>query len=219
VLSDGDVKSGGTRSSQVAAMIKADILAGRLAPGQRLGEVALAERYGVSRVPVREALRQLHAERLVEIIANRGAFVPTFDLEEQAKLVEVRLSLEELIVRRAALHRTDEDIERLHRIVDAGQEAAAEGEKEQLVALNTEFHRALGLACRNEIAAGLVEQLRTRVEFGYAGKLPRRAEASWAEHRAILDAVVAGEPDAAGALLRVHLTNAARAAEAEASGV
>lgn len=199
--------------ARIASNLREEILNGVLAPGQRLQEQALAERYGVSRVPVRDALRRLEVERLVHVEPNRGAFVTQVTAEEASELLHVRLVLEELIARDAALHRTEEQLDELREIVASGQSSVRGASPSHLVGLNTQFHRALGRASGNATAAGLVEQLRARIELVYAGKLPRRAESSWDEHAAILEAIAVGDPDVAGACVRDHLLRAAAAWE------
>ncbi len=201
--------------SKIAGNIRREILDGQLQPGQRLGEVALADRYGVSRVPVRDAIRRLEAERLVVVEPNRGAFVTRVDAYEATELLAVRLVLEELIVRQAAMRCTPEKLDALRSVVAHGSRSVRGARPADLVALNTTFHRLLGEASGNQTAAGLVEQLRTRIELVYAGKLPRRAEASWSEHEAILEAIAVKDPDLAADRLREHLVQAARAFETE----
>lgn len=197
--------------TRIAANLRGEILDGALRPGQRLREQEVAERYGVSRVPVRDALRRLEVERLVDAVPNRGAFVAVVGAEEAAELLAVRLVLEELIVRQAAEHRTEDELAELTEICGRAQRSLRGARPAELVALNTEFHRALGRASHNATAVGLVEQLRVRIELVYAGKLPRRAESSWKEHAAILAAIAAGDVEAAGAALRSHLLQAASA--------
>jgi DNA-binding GntR family transcriptional regulator len=197
--------------ARIASNIREEILNGELEPGQRLQEKLLAERYGVSRVPVREALRRLEVEQLVQVEANRGAVVRRVTAEEAAELLGVRVVLEELLGREAAKNRTDEQVEEMRQIVAEGTSSVRGASPSQLVALNTRFHRLLGEASHNSTAAELVEQLRTRSELEYSGRLPRRAESSWKEHTAILEAIAAGDPEQAAASVRKHLSQAAAA--------
>ncbi len=197
--------------ARVAASIREEILNGVLEPGQRLQEELLAKRYGVSRVPVRDALRRLEVERLIQVEANRGAFVCRITVEEAAELLGVRIVLEELLASDAAKNRTDEQVDELRRIVAEGTAAVRGASPAQLVGLNTKFHRLVGDASNNQTAVGLVEQLRARSELEYAGKLPRRAESSWKEHTAILEAIAAGDPEGAARCVREHLKQAAAA--------
>ncbi len=196
---------------RIAENIREEILNGVLEPGQHLQEQHLAERYGVSRVPVRDALRRLEAERLIHVEANRGAFVSRVTAEEAAELLRVRLILEELLCHDAAKNRTEAQLQELREIVVLGTSSVRGASPSQLVALNTRFHRLLGEASHNPTAAGLVEQLRKRSELEYAGRLPKRAESSWKEHQAVFDAVEAGDPEEAARCIREHLTHAAAA--------
>lgn len=196
---------------RIAENIREEILNGVLEPGQRLQEQHLAERYGVSRVPVRDALRRLEAERLIQVEANRGAFVSRVTAEEASELLRVRLVLEELLCHDAAKNRTEAQLEELREIVALGTSSVRGASPSQLVALNTRFHRLLGEASHNPTAAGLVEQLRVRSELEYSGRLPKRAESSWKEHRAVFDAVEAGDPEEASRCIREHLMHAAAA--------
>ena len=201
--------------ARIAANLREEILNGILEPGQRLQEQVLAERYGVSRVPVRDALRRLEVERLIEMEPNRGAFVGRVTPEEAVELLRVRLVLEELLGRDAARNRTEEQVEQLRQIVAEGAASVRGSSPSQLVGLNTRFHRLLGEASHNPTAAGLVEQLRTRSELEYSGKLPRRAEASWKEHAAICEAIAAGDPEEAARCVNEHLMHAAAEWEME----
>lgn len=199
--------------ARIAANIREEILDGALAPGQRLQEQSLAGRYGVSRVPVRDALRRLEVERLVEVVPNRGAVVTAVTPEQASELLQVRTVLEELIAGHAAERRTDPELTALRAIVERGQRAVRGARPSDLVGLNTEFHQLLGRASHNPTATGLVEQLRPRIELVYAGKLPRRAQSSWAEHAAILDAVATQDVETATAAMRTHLLHAVAAWE------
>lgn len=201
--------------ARIAANLREEILNGVLEPGQRLQEQVVAERYGVSRVPVRDALRRLEVEGLIEMEPNRGAFVGCVTAEEAVEMLRVRLVLEEMLGRDAARNRTDEQVEELRLIVAEGTSSVRGASPAQLVGLNTRFHQLLGQASHNPTAAGLVEQLRTRNELQYSGKLPRRAESSWKEHAAIVEAIAAGDSDAAARAVNEHLMHAAAEWEME----
>ena len=201
--------------ARIAANLREEILNGVLRPGQRLQEQVVAERYGVSRVPVRDALRRLEVEGLIEMEPNRGAFVGCVTAEEAIEMLRVRLVLEEMLGRDAARSRTEEQVEELRRVVAEGTSSVRGASPAQLVGLNTRFHHLLGKASHNPTAAGLVESLRTRNELQYSGKLPRRAESSWKEHAAIVEAIAAGDPEAAARAVNEHLMHAAAEWEME----
>ena len=164
---------------------------------------------------MRDALRRLEVEGLVEMEPNRGAFVGRVTAEEAVELLRVRLVLEELLGRDAARNRTEEQVEELRRVVAEGTSSVRGASPAQLVDLNTRFHRLLGEASHNPTAAGLVGQLRTRNELQYSGKLARRAESSWKEHSVIVEAIAAGDPDAAARGVNEHLMHAAAEWEME----
>jgi|SRR6056297_1918690 len=215
----GTIESASGTSSplytRIAANLRDEILNGVLEPGQRLQEQFVAERYGVSRVPVRDALRRLEVEGLIKMEPNRGAFVARVTAEEAVELLRVRLVLEELLGRDAARNRTEEQVEELRRVVAEGTSSVRGASPAQLVGLNTTFHRLLGEASHNPTATGLVEQLRARNELQYSGKLARRAESSWKEHAVIVEAIAAGDPEAAARGVNEHLMNAASEWEME----
>ena len=193
---------------RVAAAIRSSITGGELEPGARLREERLADEHGVSRVPVREALRQLAAEGFVEIRPNRGAVVAHLSPDEAAGLLEVREVLEALVARQAAERRTADHIAALRDVL--ARAAAADGANgvRELVTLNGEFHAVLAEASGNPVAAQLIQQLRSRIDWVYAADVAGQAAASWAEHAAIVEAVADGDPIRAEALVRAHLRRA-----------
>lgn len=195
--------------SRIAASLRADILDGVMAPGQHLQEQALAARYGVSRVPVRDALRRLEVQGLVDVQPNRGAFVVELDERDARELLEVRVVLEELIARQAAERRTDEQLATLQRIVEHGMSHVRGSRPSDLAGMNSDFHHALAASSQNPTAADLVEQLRARSELVYAGRLAKRATDSWNEHAAVVDAIARRDVDGAGQAMRSHLLRAA----------
>jgi len=119
------------------------ILAGRYAPGDRLGEVELAQLLQVSRTPVREALRQLQSEGLVEVTANKGARVVEYPAADLETIFELRARIEGLAARQAAALATDEDADHLHEVAVSLGDHAARGEIDAVYRLNAEFHQGL----------------------------------------------------------------------------
>lgn len=213
---------GPSRTEDLTAVVRDAIVTAELAPGERLVESRLAERYGVSRIPVREVLRQLASEGFVELAPNRGAVVASPSPAEAASLLEVREVLEVLIAERAARHRTAAHVVELRAVLgDADAARAGRGSRaarrSQLVVLNSRFHDTLGAAAANPVAGQLLAQLRSKIQWVYSMRVDDRAEASWAEHAAIVDAVEARAPARAARLARQHLANA-RAAYVPAGG-
>lgn len=198
-------------ADQVTEAVRRSIIEGRLPAGTRLTEVRLAADHETSRVPVREALRRLEIEGFVTVAKNRGATVSRLTANEARSLLDVRGVLETLVAQSAAERRTDEDIQRLRQVLEAGRAALAKGRTEELIELNTRFHRLLVEASGNMVAGDLLGQLRRKIEWLYSRRLGDRAEDSWREHEAILEAVADGDSAGAGLLIGAHIHNAQRA--------
>jgi DNA-binding GntR family transcriptional regulator len=177
------------------------------APHQRLIEADISERYGASRASVRTALLNLTNEGLVERLPNRGARVRAITVEEAVEIVEVRMGLESLVARKAAQLRSDADAEALRGMRDRISAAVASGDLVEYSRLNQEMDRRLRDISGHTTAVQLLERLRAqsaRHQFRL-GFLPGRAATSAPEHIAIIDAVLAQDPDAAEDATRAHL--------------
>jgi DNA-binding GntR family transcriptional regulator len=202
-------ESGASRTEDLTTALREAIVTGDLEPGTRLVEAKLAERYGVSRIPVREVLRQLATEGYVQAVPNRGAVVASPGELEAVALLDVREALEVLIAEGAARNRSAQDVTALRAIVaKAGELLNGEDGSSALVVLNSRFHDAMATAAGNPVAAQILAQLRSRIQWVYAARIDIRADASWAEHAAIADAIAAGHCRKAAALTREHLARA-----------
>lgn len=195
----------------VGQKIRGQILDGKLRPGERLVEDRLSAELGVSRVPIREALRELSAEGLVRIERNRGASVTEVTPAMVGELVEVRALLEGLNARLAAQRHDPEIVGQLSEILARGNEAAEAGSTEQLARLNAEFHDRLAEASRNAVLSDVMRGLRERTSLAFAINGRSRAREDWAEHSGILAAVIAGDGELAALLATRHVHNAAAA--------
>ncbi len=195
----------------VGEKIRGQILDGKLRPGERLVEDRLSAELGVSRVPVREALRELSAEGLVRIERNRGASVTEVTPEMVAELVEVRALLEGLNARLAAHRHDPEIVAELRDVLKRGNEAAEAGSSAQLARLNAEFHERLAQASRNSVLSDVMRGLRERTSLAFALNGRRRAHEDWQEHAGVLAAVIAGDAELAALLATRHVHNAAAA--------
>jgi DNA-binding GntR family transcriptional regulator len=193
---------------RVVAELRQAILCGRLKPGERLIEERLAENLGVSRNPVREAIRALASEGLVEVTARRGASVLKLTEQEARETIEVRALLEGHNARLAARHRDQAIIRRIEKVLSKGTRAVVGGRFDQLLALNQEFHRELHAAGRNAVLGDIVQKLRERTAMLFSPTDPARQSRSWQEHAAILRAVIDGDERAAAALAAEHVMRA-----------
>ena len=201
---------GGTNYSRVADAIRAGIVAGTYLPGTRLKVQELSAQYGVSTNPIREALQQLQGEGLVVISPNRGATVRLIDDELIRQIYEVTEAIEGVLARRCAMVATPEQVEALRRIEQQLEEATALKQMELRRHCNSEFHRLIGTIAGNAEALSILARHRNlirtiREQYGYQ---PARLERIKAEHRRMLEAIAAGDPDEAEAASRSHIVNA-----------
>ncbi len=199
-------------STRVAEELRRAILAGRRQPGERLVEDRLSEELGVSRVPIREALRALAAEGLVVVQPRRGATVAELSHEAARDLVEVRATLEGLNARLAARHHEPGIIAELRAVLEQGNRAASSASVEDLVRLNGDFHDKLAEAGRNGILWDIMRMLRERTSLVFATNTARRAREDWDEHAGILAAVIDADEELASMLAMRHVRRAAEAA-------
>lgn len=202
---------------RVADELRSAILARRHKAGERLVEESLSAELGVSRVPVREALRVLAAEGLVEMQPRRGASVANFSAGVARDLVEVRATLEGLNARLAARHHAPAIIAELRDVLAEGNRAARSRDVEALARLNGEFHDKLATAGGNTILWDIMRSLRERTSLVFAANSTGRAKDDWKEHSGILAAVIAGDEDLAAERALRHVHRAAEAAFAKAA--
>ena len=187
--------------------IRMAILGGEFAPGVRLVELQLAERYGASRASVRGAISELEKEGLVDREANRGATVRRVSIDEALQITEVRGLLEGLAAARAAEVATADDHDELRAVIDDMREAVVTERFAVYSELNGLLHRRLREISGHTVACDLIENLRNRAashEFRLA-LMPGRPAESLGQHEAIVDAVIAGDGPAAEAAMHAHL--------------
>lgn len=166
-------------AQSVCTAIRDDIVSGVYERGSRLTEELLARRYGVSRVPVREALRTLESEGFVVTRRHAGACVAEPTEQEAADLLEIRMLLEPLGAARAAQRRTEAHLKVLRGLVRLGQERARRGEGEDLRSLGGWFHETLAQASCSPGLIALLTQLRHKTAWMYAVEQPARPVDSW----------------------------------------
>jgi DNA-binding GntR family transcriptional regulator len=197
----------GTLGNVLHRRLEADIVGGRLAPGMRLDEQDVAERYGCSRTPVREAFRLLAADRLVELRGRQGAVVRSIGAQALLEMFQVMAELEGLCARLAARRVTPPQIEALQAI-HARLVAAAGGGIDAFYDINTEFHETIYEAAHNGFLAQETRRLRNRVA-AYRRRvthMPTRIADTLREHGEVLEAILARDPEAAHRAMRAHLT-------------
>jgi DNA-binding GntR family transcriptional regulator len=181
----------------VADEIRQMIVSGALSPGERLFEDRLAEQLGVSRNPVREALRALEGTGLVEVVPRRGAYVSRLELGRAQQLLELRQVLEAYAAEMAARNRTDEDLAAMRACIEQGRRATAANDAVQAAAHHREFHLLIERAARNEYLEPTVAPLRHQTELVFSMLVDTRGVTGWDEHQRMLDAIERQDGDAA----------------------
>lgn len=196
-----------TLREQVEDEVRTRIVDGAYAQGARLVEDRIAVELGVSRNPVREALRSLVAEGFVEVLPRRGAVVRRLTAADVADLFDVRSALESLAARLAAERRAG-GTEQLREVLDRARRATERGELDELASLNTVFHEAVVATSGNRLLAGHVGALAWRTRWIFRRSAATRAPHSWTEHLGIVEAVEAGDGDRAARLAAEHVEQA-----------
>lgn len=190
--------------------LRAAIVTGALKPGERLMELQLAEDMGVSRTPVREAIRKLELEGLVSMIARRGAYVSDLSIRDIAETFEVRAALESLAAGLAAERIVPEELEQLERVLVEIGTCEQQGTIERMVELDEEFHALLFSATRNSRLSQIISNLREQIARFRRSSLstPGRIKAVFNEHKSIVEAISDRNSSLAQALAREHIENA-----------
>lgn len=197
---------------QVLAELRRRIVNGDYPPGQRLTEDRLAADFGVSRNPVREALRIVQADGLVTMTPRRGAVVATPDASSVADLFAVRSSLETVAARMAAERATAQDVADLRALLDAAREATERDDLSRVAELNSDLHMRVIATSGNRWLSSISSSLYLHVHWVFRIGAAHRAPHSWQEHIRLVDAIEAGDPDEAEAAARAHVDAAAHAA-------
>ena len=206
---------GASASEAVIEALRRQIASGALRPGEALRQDELATRFGISRIPVREALRALQAEGLVEYSTNRGAVVASASLDDVLELLEVRIALECHALRMAVPKFADADAEHARRILQDYDRAP---DPAQWAEMNWRFHAALYAPCDCERLLDGIEanyghfsrHIRQLVSTATGKERPQR------EHHELLKLCEAGKADAAAALLSKHIRHTQRMLAASA---
>lgn len=209
--------NGGVASAPelVRAGLRKAILSGALESGMQLRQDEIAERYGTSRIPVREALKQLAVEGLVTLAPNRGAFVTSLSLADVLELQDIRIGLECRALKLAVPEMVESDFERAEEILDRYER---EPSAEEWAVMNHAFHGALYEPCNRPKLLEMIEAnlahinryMSLQVSLAAGNKDPNR------EHRQIIAACRAGDAEKASRLLELHITHTQKALVAAA---
>ena len=192
---------------QVADRLRDQIYQHELRPGDAIDEMALCERFGISRTPLREALKVLNSEGLIELIPRKGSFVRSMEIEELNELFPVMAVLEGLCAREAVENCSQRDLEQLETMHDKLEKFAAQGNIDAYYEQNFVFHQAIQDISGNKWLQRIIGDLRKILRLARHMQLtiPGRLPASLEEHRQIMKAFHKHDPDMADQNMQNHL--------------
>ncbi len=194
----------------VVESIRQAIISGQFPPGMRLMELQLAEEMGVSRTPVREAIRKMELEGLVVMIPRRGAYVADISIKDINEVYEVRTALDVLSAGLAAERIDKSEIQEMRELL--AEEAALVEARDypKIIDNDTAFHDVIYRASGNTRCMNIISNLREQITAirGRSMPYPGRVEIMLKEHRAIFDAIAAGKVEKAQEAVRTHMENA-----------
>ncbi len=198
-----------SQAERLTAVIEEEILALKLKPGDKLDETRLAKRYGTSRTPVREALRQLSANGLIELRPHRGAVVARLGIRELVDVLEVMAELEGACGRLAAKAGLKSDLEAIGNALVLCRNRASANDVPGYKLANEDFHEAIYRASRNSCLISLTLGTRKRVATYRRVQLEhtKRLEVSVEDHERIARAIAEGLAEEADRLLQLHILN------------
>jgi DNA-binding GntR family transcriptional regulator len=196
--------------NKVYMTIKKRILNGEYPPEFSLIELKLSEEFGVSRTPVREALRQLELDGLVHLVPNKGVYVSEITSKDISDVYEMRMLIEGLGSKWAALNATEAELEKMKEILDLCEFYTMKGEYLKVLELDGKFHDIIFKASKSKPLNLILKQLHEYIQRARKASLssPGRAEAAFQEHKAIYDAIKNRDGESAETLTREHILKA-----------
>ncbi len=195
-----------TLSDEVFQALVNDILSGAAKPGTRLDEPSICRKFGVSRTPIREALRRLSGTGLVEVTPRKGVTVARIEVEQLHDMFEALAEFEGLCARLSAVRMTTLERKRLELLNAGRQKKIADGDH-NFAELNNEFHQFIYRGAHNSSIASVTRSFRQRLApFRALQFVPGHTEYSFHEHDGIVQAIVGSDPDRAYSLMRDHVT-------------
>ncbi|MGF2949290.1 GntR family transcriptional regulator [Microbacterium alcoholitolerans] len=194
-----------TLPAQIHGFLEEAIIHGEIAPSTRLNADEIAAQYGVSRIPVREALRSLHEAGWVDIRPRHGVYVRERSMTELHELFETRSGIEAHIAALAAERRTDDELALLRSAVEAGQSAAQTGDSDAVAEASVQFNQTVREACNNSVMATLSAALEKRARF-YFAMVEGRLGADWVSvERQLMELIAKQDAEGAAEAARTHI--------------
>ena len=205
-----DIYDKSSLRGQVFNKIHEDIINGRYEPGDSLVETKLAKELGVSRTPIREAIRQLELEGLVMYIPNKGVYVTGISEQDIKDIYTIRSLIEGLAVKWAIERIQPKELKELEEIVELMEYYTIKGDMEQVTKLDTTFHDGIYDACNSNVLKNTLRNLLRYIRKARLSSLrvPKRAHQALEEHKHILDAFTARDPERGERLMIEHISHA-----------
>lgn len=194
---------------KIFSILRQQILDGKYLPGDNLIETKLAEELGVSRTPIREAIRQLELEGLVISIPNKGVIVKGITEKDIEDIYTIRMVLEGLAAKWAAEKISDDELEKLKNIFELMEFYTSKGDIEQVAKLNTEFHEVIFRATKSGVLQHILTDFQYYVQWArYKSlKTPGRSLKALEEHKLILETFLKHDPSGAENSVTQHIIN------------
>ncbi|MZQ75619.1 MAG: FCD domain-containing protein [Peptoclostridium sp.] len=200
-------KNKSSLSSKIFNVLRDNILEGKYVHDEKLIEVKLAQELGVSRTPVREALKQLELEGLVENIPNKGVVVKGISKQDISDIYTIRLAIEGIAVEWAMERMSEEDVEKLKEIYELMEFYTLKKDYLKISELNTQFHEVIYKATKSRYLEQVLKDFQYYIKTTRNKSLrtPGRLESALEEHREILDAFITKDPKKAREVLENHI--------------
>jgi len=210
IENDGNENNLSSLRRRVFAQIEDDILNGKYLPGESLTETRLSDELGVSRTPVREAIRQLELEGLVQSIPNKGAIVKGVSVQDIDDIYTIRMMIEGLAARWAAEKITFEELEQLREAIELEEFYTNKNDVQHLLQFDSTFHKIIFRASKSKPLMHMLTTFHHYVQKARNVSLeaPGRARKVLEEHQAILQAIIDKDSDKAEKLTTEHIRNA-----------
>ena len=192
-----------TLREKIVETVRSAIVNGQIPAGTRVAEPELADRFGISRTPIREAFRQLESEGFITVVPRKGAVVASISEKDISDFYDLKMVLEGYAARLAAKTLTEKDLARMETLNRQIEAAAAKKDLRKVMLLHNDFHDVFLVACGNERLHSIVQNLVMQFQrFRLILAMPGKIEGSIRQHRDIIEAFRKGDPDLAEELVR-----------------
>jgi len=202
-------------STALVSKLRIEILTERIRPGEKLTEQTISKTYGVSRTPIREALKSLESEGLVEMIPNRGAFVTGMSESDIRDIFILRMQSEMQAVHWAIERRTQEEMETIEETLEFMRFYTERGDAKRMSTINVSFHSQIAEASHNRILIENLSRVQNYIRYSLHVSPYRESDLDtlFKEHKSIYNAFKHNDPEAGAAAMKKHVENSLKRAK------